>query len=262
MFQKLTASAAKRNSLVCVGLDFDPEKTDPRFRSDPLAYNRLIIEATQDIACAYKPNAAFYEALGINGIRALEQTAKLLPSDSFFILDAKRGDIGNTSRMYAKAAFDILGADAVTVSPYMGEDSISPFLEYKNKGVFALCLTSNKGARDFQKLKCPDRYLYLEVARKCNELAQAYPEAGLGLVVGATQQEIAEIRATTPLPFLVPGVGSQGGDLKTAVVEGNQNGIALINASRSIIYPEGEGDIGERIRQAAMLLRDQINQVR
>jgi orotidine-5'-phosphate decarboxylase len=262
MIAKLTASAAKRNSLLCVGLDFDPSKTEEKYRNSPLEYNRIIIEATKDLACAYKPNAAFYEALGIKGLEALEKTIKLIPSDTLVILDAKRGDIGNTSKMYAKAAFDILGADAVTVSPYMGEDSVSPFLEFPGKGVFVLCLTSNAGARDFQKLKCPERYLYLEVALKCNAWAKAHPEAGIGLVVVATQQEIVAVRGVTPLPFLVPGVGAQGGDLDCAVKEGNRGGLALINASRSIIYPEGKGDIASRIRAAALALRDGINQVK
>ncbi len=262
MIKKLKASVEKRNSLLCVGLDFDPLKTDERFRSDPLGYNKLIIEATKEFACAYKPNVAFYEALGINGISALEKTLKIIPSDAFVILDAKRGDIGNTSKMYAKAAFEIFGADAVTVSPYMGKDSVTPFLEYPGHGVFVLCLTSNPGASDFQKLKCPHRYLYLEVAERCNEWASAYIDSGVGLVVGATQDELKDVRNATSLPFLIPGIGSQGGDLKKAVCEGNSRGLAIINASRNIIYPEGKGDIGSRIMNAAKTLRNQINEVR
>jgi orotidine-5'-phosphate decarboxylase len=262
VIEKLQASVKKRDSLLCVGLDFDPSKTPEKFRADPLAYNRVIIEATKDLACAYKPNIAFYEALGMDGLSALQKTMRIVPSDAFVILDAKRGDIGNTSRMYAKAAFEVFGADAVTVSPYMGEDSVAPFLGTPGKGVFVLCLTSNSGAKDFQKLPCPERYLYLEVAQKCNVWAKAHAGSGVGLVVGATQAEIAAVRGVSPLPFLVPGVGAQGGDLATAVREGNRGGLALINASRSVIYPEGKGDIGERIRAAALSLRDEINTIR
>jgi orotidine-5'-phosphate decarboxylase len=262
VLDKLKASALKRDSLLCIGLDFDPSKAPEKFRADPLAFNRLVIEATGDLACAYKPNIAFYEALGLSGLAALEKTLKLIPSDILVILDAKRGDIGNTSKMYAKAAFESLGADAVTVSPYMGEDSISPFLEYPGKGVFVLCLTSNKGAQDFQKLKCPQRYLYLEVAEKCNAWAASCPSSGIGLVVGATRQEVSDIRKITALPFLVPGVGAQGGDLQSAVRQGNQGGMAIINASRSILYPEGTGDIALRIRSAAQTLKDEINRAR
>ncbi|OGS36876.1 MAG: orotidine 5'-phosphate decarboxylase, partial [Elusimicrobia bacterium RIFOXYB2_FULL_49_7] len=238
---KLRKASADNRSLLCVGLDFDPEKTPPPFRDDPAAYNKLIIDATQDLVCAYKPNAAFYEGLGRKGLDALSATLSYIPSHIPVILDAKRGDIGNTSAQYARAVFEEMGADAVTVSPYMGEDSVSPFLQFAGKGVFVLCLTSNPGSKDFQRLKCGNEYIYLHVARKCVEWAARYP-ADLGLVVGATQEEIAEIRSLCLLPFLVPGVGSQGGDLGRAVREGNRNGaLAVINASRSIIYPSGSG---------------------
>ncbi|MFH0920990.1 MAG: orotidine-5'-phosphate decarboxylase [Fibrobacterota bacterium] len=259
---KLTTAVKKNNSLLCVGLDFDSAKTPAPFQGDPLGYNKIIIEATSDLVCAYKPNMAFYEALGIAGLVALEKTIAAVPSHIPVILDAKRGDIGNTSAAYARAAFEWLGADAITVAPYMGRDSVEPFLRFKGKGVFVLCLTSNPGSCDFQKLKCGDRFLYLEVAEKCNAWAREIsPE--IGLVVGATQDEIAEVRAVTRCPFLIPGVGAQGGDLKKAVQQGGKNGaLAIINASRSIIYPAGTGDPATRIRQSAHELKDEINRNR
>jgi orotidine-5'-phosphate decarboxylase len=259
---KLRRAVTANNSLLCVGLDFDASKTPDPFQGDPLAYNRMIIEATKDVACAYKPNMAFYEAQGLAGLAALEKTIVAVPSHLPVILDAKRGDIGNTSAAYARAAFEWLGADAVTVAPYMGRDSVEPFLKFKDKGIFVLCLTSNPGSADFQKLKCGDRFLYLEVARKCNDWARDISPA-IGLVVGATQNEIADVRAVSMLPFLIPGVGAQGGDLKKAVQQGNKNGsLAIINASRSVIYPAGEGDIAIRIRNSARELRDEINRNR
>jgi orotidine-5'-phosphate decarboxylase len=259
--EKLKSAAAKNGSLLCVGLDFDPEKTPPPFKNNPLEFNRLVIDATADLACAYKPNMAFYEPLGLAGLAALEKTIRHVPAGIPVILDAKRGDIGNTSRQYARMAFDWLNADAVTVAPYMGEDSVSPFLERAGRGVFVLCLTSNRGASDFQRLKCDGEYLYLHVAKRCGEWAARYP-ADLGLVVGATQDEIAEIRRVSRLPFLIPGAGAQGGDLKKAVVEGGRGGLAIINASRSVIYPEGGADPAESVRAAATALRAEINRYR
>lgn len=256
--EKLSAATRRNDSLLCVGLDFDPDRTPEAFRGAPLEYNRLIIETTRDLACCYKPNAAFYEALGTPGLDALGRTIRAVPDGIPVILDAKRGDIGNTSGHYARMAFKTMGADAITVAPYMGEDSVAPFLEYPGRGVFVLCLTSNRGASDFQRLKCDGEYLYLHVAKKCGEWAARY-HPGIGLVVGATADEIPEIRRISSLPFLVPGVGAQGGDLKKAVAEGNRGGVAIINASRSVIYPGGTGDIAGRIRAAAQALRDEIN---
>jgi orotidine-5'-phosphate decarboxylase len=259
--EKLSKAVEKNNSRLCVGLDFDPARAGDPFQEAPFEYNRLIIDATRDMVCAYKPNAAFYEALGLAGWEALKKTIEYIPDDIPVILDAKRGDIGNTSRMYASAVFDILKGDAITVSPYMGEDSVSPFLEFPGKGVFVLCLTSNRGSADFQRLKHGDQYFYLHVAQRCNQWDKTY-KGSIGLVVGATQDEIAQIRSVSALPFLIPGIGAQGGDLEKAVTQGNKDGgLAVINASRSIIYPKGEGDLSDRIRKAARTLRDDINRI-
>ncbi|MBL8026110.1 MAG: orotidine-5'-phosphate decarboxylase [Fibrobacteres bacterium] len=255
--EKLKNSARKNRSLVCVGLDFDPEKAGETFRKDPLGFNRMVIDATIDIVCCYKPNSAFYEVLGRKGIEALEKTIEYIDGRVPVILDAKRGDIGNTSSAYAKAAFEILGADAVTIAPYMGFDSVLPFLEYPDRGVFVLCLTSNPGSADFQRFESNGHPLFIHVAKKCNEWAQD-KNPNIGLVVGATQADMASVRAVTSLPFLVPGVGAQGGDLKAAITAGYANGFAVINSSRNIIFPAGTGDAAPRVRAAALSLREEI----
>jgi len=253
-------SAVKRNhSKLCIGLDFDPQRVPENYVNDPLGFNRMVIDATADLVCAYKPNSAFYEVLGAEGITALKDTIASVPKEIPVILDAKRGDIGNTSRQYARAVFEYFGADGVTVAPYMGKDSVSPFLDYKSKGVFVLCLTSNPGAADFQRLKTQDSYLYLEVAKKCVEWSAINPN--IGLVTGATQQELPAIRAVSRLPLLIPGVGAQGGDLKQAVKVGNTNGLAIINTSRSVLYPpKGPGSDKDRIRKEAQILQAKINE--
>jgi orotidine-5'-phosphate decarboxylase len=255
--EKLKLAAEKNKTRLCVGLDFDPAKVPDEFKGDPLGYNKRIIAATQDLVCAYKPNTAFYEVLGRAGLDALAATVRAVPAHVPVILDAKRGDIGNTSRMYARAAYEHFGADAVTVSPYMGTDSIGPFLEFKDRGVFVLCLTSNPGAADFQKMRNESGPLYYQVARKCNEWAETL-NPNIGLVVGATNEELADLRKVTALPFLVPGIGAQGGDLRTAVCEGNRGGLGVINVSRSVIYPKGDGPLDERVRAEAERLHNEI----
>lgn len=251
-FQRL-ASAQKRNkSLLVVGLDPDPTKLPIPFKkrngTDIARFNRAIIEATSDLACAYKPNWAFYEAMGMEGLRALEKTLEAIPSNIPIIADAKRGDIGNTARQYAKAIFEVWGADAVTLSPYMGLDTIEPFLEYSGRGVYALCLTSNPGADDFE---LPGR-LYLRVARA---LEAANKGKNIGIVVGATQaRRIASVRRAAPsLPFLLPGVGSQGGSAQAAVrgAWGDCPGAVAVNVSRSVLYASAEKDFAEAARVAA-----------
>jgi orotidine-5'-phosphate decarboxylase len=254
---KLKNSARKNRSLVCVGLDFDPEKVGESFSKDPLAFNRMIVDATIDIVCCYKPNSAFYEVLGQKGMEALEKTIEYIDGRVPVILDAKRGDIGNTSSAYAKTAFELLGVDAVTVAPYMGFDSVLPFLEYPDRGVFVLCLTSNPGSSDFQRLEFNGMPLYLHVAKKCNEWATD-KNPNIGLVVGATQADMATVRSASQLPFLIPGVGAQGGDLKSAIMAGYANGFAIINSSRNIIFPAGTGDPAPRVRAAALSLREEI----
>jgi orotidine-5'-phosphate decarboxylase len=179
-------------------------------RHDILEFNRGIIDATADLVCAYKPNLAFYEAFGLEGLVALEKTVKYIPEGIPVIGDAKRGDIGNTARRYAEALFSAFGFDAATLNPYLGYDSVEPFLEYPDKGVFILCRTSNPGALDFQALRCGDVPLYEVVAQKAKEWDRY---GNIGLVVGATYpEELRRIRQLCPqMPLLIPGLGAQGG---------------------------------------------------
>jgi uridine monophosphate synthetase len=254
-FEKLTSLVERNDSLLCVGLDPDPSRFPPSSLAEPdpiFAFNKNIIDATRDLVCAYKPNFAFYEAEGLAGLQALKRTMDYIPAEISVILDAKRGDIGSTAEAYARAAFEVWGADALTVNPYLGYDALRPFTEYEDKGVFLLCHTSNPGAQDFQSLLCDGRPLHEIVARRALEW-------GLALVVGATYPQVLRtIRAMAPQAWiLVPGVGAQGGDLEEALGAGlNEEGRGLIiNASRSIIYADDP-------RGAAMELRDRINRVR
>ncbi len=220
--EKLKSASSKNNSLLCVGLDTELEKI-PKFllqEKDPIfAFNQAIIDSTKDLVCAYKPNLAFYEAYGIKGLEALKKTCEYIPRDIPIILDAKRGDIGNTSKMYAKAIFEEFKADGVTLSPYLGEDSLSPFLEYEEKCSFILCLTSNTGAEDFQLLSFDRKFLYKIVAEK---VLIWNKKGNCGLVVGATYPEqLKEIREIAQdLPILIPGVGAQKGDVELTVKYG------------------------------------------
>ena len=238
--QRVNDVIKKKNSLLCVGLDSVIEKMPSSLQksNDPLfEFNKQIIDATADFASAFKVNLAFYEAYGLQGWRALEKTVHYLPDDVIKIADAKRGDIGNTASMYARALFEELGADAVTVNPYMGFDSAQPFLRDESKGVFFLCLTSNPGSQDFQRFRNGDEKLYERVAatvRVWNE------KDNCGLVVGATHpDELADIRRLAgDMPFLIPGIGAQGGDVEASVKNGvgDRNAPALFNSSRAIIY--------------------------
>ncbi len=262
---KLSEAIRKNDSLVCVGLD-----PDPRLMPEGITvfdFNRAIIDATADLVCAYKLNLAFYEALGAEGMDALKRTARHIPAGILSIGDAKRGDIGNTAKAYAQAVFSILGFDATTVNPYLGFDSVEPFLQYKDKGVFILCRTSNAGAIDFQSLRCETergmRPLFQVVADK----AEKWNTIGnIGLVVGATYpEELKLIRDEHPnLPLLIPGIGAQGGELSLAVRYGvNADGEgAIINSSRQIIYASRDKDFAQAAEKAARTLRDQINQHR
>jgi orotidine-5'-phosphate decarboxylase len=256
---KLQEVITRNKSMVCVGLDIDPAKLPPHLakNTEPLwEFNKNIIDATIDLVCAYKPNSAFYEAEGEKGLALLRRTIKHIAGRVPVILDVKRGDIGNTAKAYARSAFEELGADAVTLSPYMGLDSLEPFLTYTEKGIFILCLTSNPGAADFQK---PD--LYKKVAEKALEWNKRY--GNIGLVVGATNSaEIKEVRGRAPgLPFLVPGVGAQGGSVQevlkfslTALED-----LVLINSSRGILYASSGRDFAEAAREETRALRDEIN---
>jgi orotidine-5'-phosphate decarboxylase len=267
---RLLDSSRQRDSLVCVGLDVDPARIpgELRGRGDWVyEFNRGIIEATADLVCAYKPNLAFYEALGGYGLDALARTMKAMPSGVVVIGDAKRGDIGHTAAAYARALFDVLAFDAVTVNPYLGHDSVAPFLEYSDRGVFVLCKTSNPGSGDFQDLLCdaPEGKLPLHqlVARRA---AGWDTNGNVGLVVGATYpEELATIRGIAPdLPILIPGVGAQAGDLARTVQYGTDAAgeLAIINSSRGIIHVSQAADWKDAARQAAAELRDTINQHR
>ena len=259
---RLEGISRLNKSLLCVGLD-------PWLPSMPIKdiaeFNEEIIQATSDLVCAYKPQFAFFEAEGLQGLRALEKTLNAIPSGIPVILDVKRGDLGNTSVAYAKAAFEVWGADAVTVSPYMGLDSIQPFIDYSDKGIFILIRTSNPGGADFQELSVTDadltaRPLYEHIAHKANSWNTS---DNLGLVVGATNPaELKKIRGICDtLPILIPGIGAQGGDLKSSVNYGvDSNGRrAIINASRSIIFASNEIDFANAARNEALSLRNAIN---
>jgi len=256
----LNASRGNR-SLLCVGLDPDPSKLPVR---DVFEFNRAIIDATADLVCCYKPNLAFYEALGIRGLQALRKTLAHIPKDIPVIGDAKRGDIGNTATAYAKALFGYYKFDAVTVNPYMGYDSVKPFLDYRDKGIFVLCRTSNSSASDFQDLV--DNFgmkFYQTVALRAGDWNKG---GNVGLVVGATfPEELREIRKLCPdMPLLIPGVGAQGGDLELSVrygVDANKEK-AVIVAARQVIYASKGPDYAQAARKAAGELRDAINRYR
>ena len=253
--QKLEQAVQNNNSLLCVGLDIDLSKIPQNIlnKEDPIfIFNREIINATKDLVCAYKPNIAFYEMHGIYGLQSLAKTIEYIHSTKIpVILDAKRGDIGHSSAAYAKSIFQIYKADATTVNPYMGHDSVEPFLEYTDKGTFILALTSNKGSQDFET------GIYKQVIKKVQEWNT---NKNCGLVVGATnpEEQLQSIRTIVPdLPLLIPGIGAQGGDLKACVKYGvdKKGNNAIINSSRGIIYADNP-------REAAKTLRDEINQYR
>ena len=264
--EKLLSASRANQSLVCVGLDVVLSSLPaplPRAVDSVVAFNRAIIEATSDLVCAYKPNLAFYEALGVPGLEALARTVELVPKGIPIIADAKRGDVGHTALAYAKSIFEVFGFDAITVSPYLGRDSLKPFLDYADRGVFVLCRTSNPGAGDFQDLSVGGRPLYEVVAEKVVDWDTNH---NAGLVVGATYPgELARVRAIAPdLPLLVPGVGAQAGDVAAATraaVDSNGE-LAIVNSSRGIIYASGGTDFAAAARRAALTLRDDINRAR
>ena len=266
--ERLIHSMQKNNSLVCVGLDIDEEKIPPfLFESsqDPFVeFTTSIIDETKDLVCAYKPNLAFYEALGSEGDRILRKTIARIPKDIIVILDGKRNDIGNTAKKYAQALFEELHGDAATVNPYLGIDGVKPFLDYSDKCSFLLCRTSNPSARDFQDLQINNEALYIKVAKTIKK----WEEFGCcGLVAGATYPE--ELRTLRKLmgdnsPFLIPGIGKQGGDVEKTVKYGtNEDGeLAVINSSRSIIYASTGEDFAEAACKETTWLRDIINKYR
>ncbi len=250
--KKLQNIQQKNKSMICVGLDLDIKRMSSEFTSSTKAmfdFAHRIIEATSDKVCAYKPNLAFYENLGSEGMSLLRLIVERIPDDIPVILDGKRGDISNTAAHYANSLFEELGADWVTINPYMGYDSMRPFIEYKEKGVFVLCLTSNAGSKDFQELNVDGKPLYQVVAEKVSYWNK---DDNCGLVVGATHPEqLAELRKTAQdMPLLIPGVGAQGGALERAVVDGTDafRKPAVINVSRSVLYASNGKDFAERAR--------------
>lgn len=266
--QQLFEQIKIKKSFLCIGLDTDINKI-PRFlldTTDPIfAFNKQIIDSTHDLAVAYKPNLAFYESLGVNGWNSLEKTVNYLRykhPDIFIIADAKRGDIGNTSTMYAKAFFDAMEFDAVTVAPYMGEDSVKPFLTYVDKWVVLLALTSNKGAYDYQFTESKDgEKLYEKVLKTSKEWGT---EDNLMYVVGATKAEmLKDIRKIIPNHFLlVPGVGAQGGSLEEVALNGmNDRCGLLVNSSRQIIYASAEEDFMLTAREAALEVQKEMEKL-
>lgn len=255
---KLDKAISKNNSLLCVGLDPDPQKLNGA--KSQFEFNKKIIDQTATLVCCYKPQIAFYAANGIKGINDLKKTIDYIHKNYPQIpvlLDAKRGDVGHTSQMYAKEVFDVFQADAATVIPYCGFDSLEPFFDYRDRGVFIICRTSNPGAADFQDLKVGTTPLYLKIAEKIVEWSKKCPN--IQLEVGATwPEEISQIRKIAPdLTFLIAGIGAQGGDLEKTLKNGltkDSRGL-IISSSRGIIYAQDPAKEAEK-------LKDEINKYR
>lgn len=288
--EKLLETSGKHKSWLCVGLDPDATRLPRNLGSGPeavLRFNRAVIEATSDLACAFKPNAAFYESMGAAGWEILEETIRSIPDHIPVILDFKRGDIGNTAAMYAKSAFEHLRVDAVTVNPYLGRDSVEPFINYREKGTFILALTSNPSSSDIQRQLMlldnpPEAGLmppqskakkFAEFFRASTEMLFSYvaglavewnSHGNIGLVVGATSPaELEQVRRKIgeEMPILIPGVGAQGGDLEKSVICGsNSKGeMAIVNVARGIIYAwKSESAFQSEIHNAAASFRRQI----
>jgi orotidine-5'-phosphate decarboxylase len=259
--QQLVEQICKKQSYLCVGLDTDITKIPKHLLSEPdpvFTFNKAIIDATKDLCVAYKINTAFYEALGVKGWEAMEKTVNYISNEHFKIADAKRGDIGNTSDQYAKAFFETMPFDAITVAPYMGRDSIKPFLEYENKWAIVLGLTSNAGANDFELQNAGDGLLYEKVLHTVSKWGTL---DNLMFVIGATQpDEFISIRKIITDHFLlVPGVGAQGGSLKEISEKAmiKDCGI-LVNASRSIIYVSTKEDFAEKARAMSIALQQEM----
>lgn len=258
--KQLIQSIKEKKSFLCVGLDTDISKIPSHLMDveDPVfEFNKQIIDATADLCVSYKPNTAFYECRGEAGWKSLKRTFDYIPKTHFSIADAKRGDIGNTSKMYAQAFFEHMNADSITVAPYMGSDSVQPFLEYKDKVTILLALTSNSGALDFQLLSTniEEKKLFEKVLIRSQKWGNAN---NLMYVVGATQAKMLEkIRLIVPEHFLlVPGIGAQGGSLAEVAQYGmNKNCGLLVNASRSIIYASNGKDFAEKAREEALKLQ-------
>jgi orotidine-5'-phosphate decarboxylase len=263
--ERLNEVCTQKNSLVCVGLDVDLTKI-PKFileKKEPLLYfSQAIIDATLEYAVAFKINTAFFEAYGSKGWEAMTKIVNYLPNDVIKIADAKRSDIGNTSKMYARAFFEELNFDAITVNPYLGSDAVAPFLEDEQKGVFILCHTTNKGAEDFQRFSDGKKLLFELVAENVQKWNH---KNNCGLVVGATYpEEMKRLRSLAPkLPFLVPGLGAQGGDFDLAInYATDEKGLgAIFNFSRSLIYSSNSEDFAEAAGEEAKRIKEDILRV-
>lgn len=275
--EKLAEATARQGSLLCVGLDVDPRLAPPQLVGQDGWVEKFclgIVEATADLVCAYKPNLAFFEALGLDGYHGLRRTLDGLPKDVVSIGDAKRGDIGSTAVAYARALYKIWGFDVVTVSPLLGPDTLEPFLAYKDRGIFVLCKTSNPGSGTYQDLPVPSSDparggslpLYELIARQMAALDRSEAAGQLGLVVGATYPaQLSEIRAAAPeLPFLVPGIGAQQGDIWATVNAGlDACGAGIVvSASRGVTYASQGDDWQQAARDAALGLRDRLEAAR
>jgi orotidine-5'-phosphate decarboxylase len=253
---KLVELIRSRKSFLCVGLDTDPSKLPAGVSA--IDFNKAIIDATREFAVSYKPNLAFYEAMGKQGWDILEETVAYIGNEHFTIADAKRGDIGNTSSYYAKAFFETYGFDSITVAPYMGKDSVSPFLQFQDKWAIVLALTSNEGSKDFQTQKIGEEYLFEKVLR---DVASWGTDENTMFVVGATKAEsLAQIRQIIPSHFLlVPGVGVQGGSLQEVVKYGMNSEVGLlVNASRSILYASSGADYASAAAAEAKKMQQEM----
>lgn len=264
--QKLRRIQRKNDSLLCIGLDPDVRKLPrslSREKNPQLAFNRRIIEATSDLVCAYKLNIAFYESTGERGYRTVHETLRLIPRRIVTIGDGKRGDIGSTAEHQAMLLLDDWKFDASTISPYMGKDSVEPFIRRPEQGIFLLAVTSNDGSADFQHLSSGGRPLYEHVVMK----AKAWnTKKNIGLVVGATRPvELKRIRSLVPdMPLLIPGIGAQQGDLKATIRYGcdAKGELAVINVGRSVLYASGGTDFAEKARAVAIALKDEMKGIR
>jgi orotidine-5'-phosphate decarboxylase len=264
--EKVDARVASANTLVCVGLDPVPEKLPTGFDQSVdsvVSFCKEIVAATQDLAAAFKPNLAFFMALGLDGLKALQQVRDAIPEEIPVVLDGKLNDMGETARAYSRAVFEVMGFDALTVAPYLGEDALEPYLSQAGKGIIVLCKTSNPGSGDLQDLTLESGLpLYLHVADRCKSWDQAYPSS-VGMVVGATYPEqLAAVRERCPNQIiLLPGLGAQGGDAAASVLAGMtaDAGGLLCSASRSIMYADNTDGFAIAAHTAARNLRDEIN---
>ena len=256
--QRLKKVCTDKNNRLCIGLDLDNEKLSNPSLSYMEGYIKDIIDCTIDHCPIYKINFSFYEKHGSAGYKILEKIPDFIDNNAITIADAKRGDIGNSSKYYANSIFALLNYDSITVSPYMGNDSIQPFIDYSDKGVFILCLTSNSGSKEYQQLKINDKELYKHVAQNASNLNM---NDNIGIVVGATNNaflnEVKEFSGD--IPWLMPGVGAQGGDLESAIKIEGEKGLSIINVSRGVLYA-GNGTV-EDIRKASLEYTKNIREV-